>query len=114
MGFLGRIDLVEGVAEAGPEFIDGEDHGAGGLVGAVIVPDAPEHEQDEGFVLGELGKQVAGLRAGTRLEQGEIVVDDEFQAERREVVAQVAAVVVAGEQEMIAARAAAAEQGAAP
>jgi len=51
---------------------------------------------------------VAGLRPRTGLEQGEIVIDDQLQPERRQVVLEVAAVVVAGQQEVVAAGARAA------
>ena len=55
---------------------------------------------------------MAGLRPRTRLEEEVVVVDHEFEAQRREVVGEVSAIVVAGKEEQIAAGTGAAEQGA--
>jgi len=83
------------------------------LVAALVIPGTPEDEQDESFVFGELAEKEARFGTGAGLEDEDIIVDDELEAEGREVVGKVALVVSAGEAEEVAAGAGIAEDDAA-
>jgi len=55
------------------------------LVAALVIPGTPEDEQDESFVFGELAEKEARFGTGAGLEDEDIIVDDELEAEGREV-----------------------------
>ena len=100
--FFWRLDFIKIDLQRSPQSIHRDDHRLLKPVPTLIVVEPPKCEQHEGLIFIKSAQQKTGLGARPRLKNRVLIIDDQLQSKRREVVFEVSPLVIAREQKQIA------------